>query len=42
VGYCIAPILIEFWREMPFRLHERVEFRRAGPDAAWNKTRLYP
>ena len=42
VGYCVSPMLIEFWREMPFRLHERVEFRRASPDAAWSKTRLYP
>jgi pyridoxamine 5'-phosphate oxidase len=42
VGYCVAPILIEFWREMPFRLHERVEFRRARPEAAWSKTQLYP
>ncbi|MEA2984892.1 MAG: pyridoxamine 5-phosphate oxidase [Alphaproteobacteria bacterium] len=42
VGYCVAPMQIEFWREMPFRLHERVEFRRATPDAAWSKTRLYP
>jgi pyridoxamine 5'-phosphate oxidase len=42
VGYCVEPMLIEFWREQPFRLHERVEFRRSGPDAPWNKTRLYP
>jgi pyridoxamine 5'-phosphate oxidase len=35
-------MLIEFWREQPFRLHERVEFRRSGPDAPWSKTRLYP
>ena len=42
VGYCVAPMLIEFWREQPFRLHERVEFRCAGPDAPWSKTRLYP
>jgi pyridoxamine 5'-phosphate oxidase len=42
VGYCVAPMLIEFWREQPFRLHERVEFRRGAPDAPWSKTRLYP
>jgi pyridoxamine 5'-phosphate oxidase len=42
VGYRVAPTLIEFWREQPFRLHERIEFRRAGPDAPWSKTRLYP
>ena len=42
VGYRVTPTLIEFWREMPFRLHERLEFRRAGPEAPWSKTRLYP
>ena len=42
IGYNVAPMVMEFWRDMPFRLHERIEFRRAGPDAPWSKTRLYP
>jgi pyridoxamine 5'-phosphate oxidase len=42
VGYCVTPMLMEFWREQPFRLHERVEFRRDNTDAPWSKTRLYP
>jgi pyridoxamine 5'-phosphate oxidase len=42
VGYRVAPVLIEFWREQPFRLHERIEFRRADPGAPWSKTQLYP
>jgi pyridoxamine 5'-phosphate oxidase len=42
IGYRVAPTLIEFWREQPFRLHERIEFRRTAPDAPWSKTRLYP
>ncbi len=42
VGYRVTPLIIEFWKDKPFRLHERVEFRRAGPDAPWVKTRLYP
>ena len=42
IGYRVTPFVIEFWREQPFRLHERVEFRRVGPDAPWVKTRLYP
>jgi len=42
VGYRIVPSVIEFWHDRPYRLHDRVEFRRAAPDAAWNKTRLYP
>ena len=42
IGYRVAPLVIEFWREMPFRLHERTEFRREGTGASWSKTHLYP
>jgi pyridoxamine 5'-phosphate oxidase len=41
-GYRIVPSAIEFWQDRPFRLHDRVEFRRAAPGSAWNRTRLYP
>lgn len=41
-GYRIVPMQIEFWHDRPFRLHDRIEFRRERPGAAWNKTRLYP
>jgi len=41
-GYRIVPTQIEFWQERPFRLHDRVEFRRDGSRGAWMKTRLYP
>jgi pyridoxamine 5'-phosphate oxidase len=41
-GWRIAPQRFEFWHDRPFRLHDRIEFRRAAPDAAWAKTRLYP
>ncbi len=41
-GYRILPMVIEFWQDRPFRLHDRVEFRRADTAGPWNKTRLYP
>jgi pyridoxamine 5'-phosphate oxidase len=33
---------MEFWHDRPFRLHERVVFRRPSPGEAWAKQRLYP
>jgi pyridoxamine 5'-phosphate oxidase len=41
-GYRIVPTQMEFWQDRPFRLHDRVEFRRAAAGGAWTKTRLYP
>ena len=41
-GYRIVPLRLEFWQDRPFRLHDRVEFQRDKPGAAWTKTRLYP
>jgi pyridoxamine 5'-phosphate oxidase len=41
-GYRLRPVEIEFWQHGAFRLHDRIAFRRAGPDGAWTKTRLYP
>ncbi|MBI4275521.1 MAG: pyridoxamine 5'-phosphate oxidase [Rhizobiales bacterium] len=41
-GYRVLPLIMEFWHDRPFRLHDRVEFRRESLDGAWRKTRLYP
>ena len=41
-GYRVAAWEIEFWREQPFRLHDRIAFTRSGPTDSWRKTRLYP
>jgi pyridoxamine 5'-phosphate oxidase len=41
-GFRITPLAMEFWHDRPFRLHERVAFRRQTPGEAWAKQRLYP
>lgn len=41
-GYRIVPLAIEFWRDRPFRLHDRLTFSRESVSAAWTKSRLYP
>jgi pyridoxamine 5'-phosphate oxidase len=41
-GYRLVPLEIEFWMGRTHRLHDRLAFRRASPDAPWVRTRLYP
>jgi pyridoxamine 5'-phosphate oxidase len=41
-GYRITPLSLEFWHDRPFRLHDRIEFRRPTTGGAWTRTRLYP
>ena len=39
-GWRVIPQQIEFWRDRPFRLHDRLRFDREGE--AWRSTRLWP
>lgn len=39
-GFRIEPQAIEFWRDRPFRLHERLVFQRAAE--GWTTRRLFP
>lgn len=41
-GWRVRPLAMEFWRDRPFRLHDRLVFRRDAPDGAWTRGRLYP
>jgi pyridoxamine 5'-phosphate oxidase len=41
-GWRLAPLSIEFWRDRPFRLHDRLLFVRESAAASWSKQRLYP
>ena len=39
-GFSLRPVEIEFWRDRPFRLHDRLLFKATAD--GWTKTRLYP
>ncbi len=39
-GYRVVPEHFEFWQDMPFRLHDRTVFDRAGD--GWRAGKLYP
>ena len=41
-GFRVLPVALEFWHDRPFRLHDRVVFRRADPADGWTRTRLFP
>lgn len=39
-GFRVIPDTIEFWQEMPYRLHDRVLYEKKGK--GWKQTRLFP
>jgi len=41
-GWRITPLRIEFWRDRPFRLHDRLVYLREDGNAAWRTERLFP
>ncbi len=41
-GFRVVPVEIEFWHDRPFRLHDRLVFRRSAVSEPWRTTHLYP
>ena len=41
-GFRVAPLEIEFWRDRPFRLHDRLVYRRDTLADVWRTERLFP
>jgi pyridoxamine 5'-phosphate oxidase len=39
-GYRLSPARFEFWQDMPYRLHDRTIFTRAG--SGWETGKLFP
>jgi pyridoxamine 5'-phosphate oxidase len=42
IGYRLAPLEIEFWRDRPFRMHDRLVYRRDSIEAPWITEKLFP
>jgi pyridoxamine 5'-phosphate oxidase len=41
-GWRVTPLRIEFWRDLPFRLHDRLVYSRPHAGVPWTTERLFP
>jgi len=41
-GWRVEPVQIEFWRDRPYRLHDRLLFSRSDKNQSWTRMRLFP
>lgn len=41
-GFRLTPLALEFWRNRPFRLHDRLVFTREATGVPWSRSRLFP
>ncbi|MGE0628645.1 MAG: pyridoxamine 5'-phosphate oxidase [Hyphomicrobiaceae bacterium] len=41
-GFRVTPLEIEFWHDRPFRLHDRLVFRRDSVSSEWRRDWLFP
>ncbi|MEL6621965.1 MAG: pyridoxamine 5'-phosphate oxidase [Pseudomonadota bacterium] len=41
-GLRIVPIVMEFWHDRPYRLHDRLIFKRLGREQPWTREQFYP
>jgi len=41
-GWRVEPVQIEFWQDRPFRLHDRLVFKRRNINQPWTTQRLFP
>lgn len=41
-GFRLTPLEVEFWHDRPFRLHDRLQFKREAADRPFSRAQLYP
>jgi pyridoxamine 5'-phosphate oxidase len=41
-GYRLSPMMIEFWQDRQYRLHDRIVYHRHDAHAPWKIERVYP